>query len=148
MTTTEDLPNEVLQCIMECIPNRKFAYETQRSLRNACFVSKRWRSIAQPILFNHWNQFLMGGTNVKFIPCFIRSLVERPDLAAFVRKIAVGCLVWNSEDEPQLFFSPDMFELFVGAAERLRPGDEAWVSSFSNISPRYSTCPDHALKTV
>ncbi|KAI1114099.1 hypothetical protein F5Y14DRAFT_415424 [Nemania sp. NC0429] len=131
-----DIPPELLTIIL------KYAQESRSCLYKACLVNSRWRAIAQPLLFGQlgltvvspphdgWSQ--LGGPGLGQCMGYIRSLLDRPDLAASVTSI---CLCSCYEDSRDLGGhnppNPDLLERMLEAAERHRPGNEDWKMAIS-----------------
>ncbi|KAI0099265.1 hypothetical protein GGR51DRAFT_399209 [Nemania sp. FL0031] len=122
-----DIPPELLTSIL------KHAHQSPSGLYAACLVNSYWRAIGQPLLFNvrsdpgwYYQRKRMLG--------YIRSLLDRPDLAASVTTIYLDSCCEDSgqfgEDDP---LDPDLLERMLEAAECHRPGDEDWKAAISEI---------------
>ncbi|KAI1325397.1 hypothetical protein F5Y16DRAFT_377923 [Xylariaceae sp. FL0255] len=126
-TSINNLPTELLIIILdELQPIRSDLY-------NACLVDSRWCAIAQPLLFNVWcaHERYWCDQN-KYALRYIRSLLDRPDLAASVNTICMdSCEGHNPEMEPQDPPPLDLLRRMLEAAERHRPGDEDWKTAIS-----------------
>ncbi|KAI0548048.1 hypothetical protein F4679DRAFT_338655 [Xylaria curta] len=116
------IPPELLTIIL------KHAQQSRSCLYEACLVNSHWRAIAQPLLFDGGP----GWDHCKHVLDYIRSLLDRPDLAASVTTI---CLDTCCEDSRDLGGNDpiewDLVERMLEAAECHRPGNEDWKTAIS-----------------
>jgi hypothetical protein len=130
--TMEDLPDEILNIIFNQTIAQGAFDQNIRFFRNACLVNKRWRFYAQSTLFNYWAG---NGSNnhAQHILCFVRTLLDRPDLAKAVKTIGIGSFVsCITEQEPRCLLDSQLLQTMLETADRLRPGDEAWRAAISH----------------
>ncbi|KAL2024326.1 hypothetical protein VTK56DRAFT_8808 [Thermocarpiscus australiensis] len=83
------LPDDIIRevCILCCSHCTWVRIEHDQALSSFCRVSRRFRYIAQPILYHHF--FLDFKGDFRLLVLFLRTLVERPDLASQVRKLSI-----------------------------------------------------------
>ncbi|KAI0440932.1 hypothetical protein F4803DRAFT_525214 [Xylaria telfairii] len=122
-----DIPPELLAIIL------KHAQQSRSCLYAACLVNSYWRAIAQPLLFDGWSEFSSPMCDQpKHMLGYIRSLLDRPDLAASVTTICSDNCFEDSYDlgghDPP---DPDLLERVLEAAECHQPGNEDWKTAIS-----------------
>ncbi|KAI1428893.1 hypothetical protein F5Y12DRAFT_639713 [Xylaria sp. FL1777] len=124
------IPPELLTIIL------KHVRQSHSCLYAACLVNSHWRTIAQPLLFDGWSESRgTGWDQYKHMLGYIRSLLDRPDLAASVTTINLDscCEGWRDleADDPPDPPDPDLLERMLEAAECHRPGNEDWKTAIS-----------------
>ncbi|KAJ5547389.1 hypothetical protein N7494_004974 [Penicillium frequentans] len=100
-----------------------------QSLYNMCLVSKRFRDIAQPLLFL---DFLDDGVlgNIGVTVQFAKILSRRPELGQFVQDITFEVPLLLAEyNDIELELSGEEIELFTKEIKDLKLGDmeDAWI---------------------
>lgn len=98
------------------------------TLRNACLVSRKFREVAQPLLFREFfDDGLAGGPSPTIL--FTKTLYRRPDLGKHVHQVSIMPHPFNPGG-PTLVSAEDS-ELFKGIIKDLQLGnqDETWISA-------------------
>ncbi|KAI1741532.1 hypothetical protein F4680DRAFT_67298 [Xylaria scruposa] len=120
--STNNIPPELLTIIL------KYAQQSRSCLYEACLVNSNWRAIAQPLLFDRGP----GWDRCEHVLAYIRSLLDRPDLAASVTTICLDrCCEDSRELEADDPLDPDLLERMLEAAECHQPGNEDWKTAIS-----------------
>ncbi|KAJ5414326.1 hypothetical protein N7509_000953 [Penicillium cosmopolitanum] len=110
--------------------------ESLDSLYNICLVSKKFRDIAQPLLFSN---FVDDGAlgNISETVRFANCLYRYPQLGQFVQEITMGNpLIFDSEsaEEDDLELSEEEIQLYTAPIKALGLGieEEKWISALKN----------------
>lgn len=98
------------------------------TLRNVCLVSRKFREVAQPLLFRELTDDGMAGDLSPTIP-FTRTIYRRPDLGKHVQQITVLPLPFHLGGSGSL--AVEDFEFFKGIIKdlKLAEGEETWISA-------------------
>lgn len=112
MPELPDLPTEILREIFNSLD--------LVDLRKSCRLSRRLHQIAEPFLFRVAD---LDGMNVDGmeIPCFLRAVLSRPQLAGYVRVLRLSCYAareWSPESEVVSRQNASDISLFAAAGER------------------------------
>lgn len=108
-----DLPTEILREIFTSLDIVE--------LRKSCRISRRLHQIAEPFLFRVAD---LDGMNVDGmeIPCFLRAVLLRPQLARYVRVLRLSCYAarqWSPESDDLNHQNASDINLFAAAGEEL-----------------------------
>lgn len=98
-----------------------------KNLRDICLVSRRFRELAQPLLFRHLDIDGFDGDLEKIVS-FARAIYRRPELGKNVEDIALRAPVSFGPFKTKAISTEDS-ELFKGELQALGLGDEekAWI---------------------
>ncbi|PLB51199.1 hypothetical protein P170DRAFT_425457 [Aspergillus steynii IBT 23096] len=107
-----------------------------RDLYNLCLVSHKFRDLAQPLLFQDFDEDYLTGDNRSII-CFTRAVTLRPDLAACVKTVdtsSTGIELPMDMPHPPERLRPEDIRLFTRAVQDLDVGDDVmkWLMAVEN----------------
>ncbi|KGO75324.1 hypothetical protein PITC_001780 [Penicillium italicum] len=98
------------------------------TLRNVCLVSRKFREVAQPLLFRELFDDGLAGDLSPTIP-FTRTVYRRPDLGNHLHQITILPLPFHPSGSDSL--SPEDSEFFKGIIKDLHLAnvEETWISA-------------------
>ncbi|KAJ5210740.1 hypothetical protein N7472_000879 [Penicillium cf. griseofulvum] len=107
----------------------EFELEGTETLRNACLVSRKFRELAQPLLFRDLFDDGLAGDDPNPTISFTKTIYQRPDLQRHVHQISILPLPFNARGGKPL--SVEDSEFFKGIIKGLKLADheEAWISA-------------------
>ncbi|EON66308.1 hypothetical protein W97_05701 [Coniosporium apollinis CBS 100218] len=140
--TMNDMPNELLRetfmWINFYVNETMWTPEYDRHRRNServktlcslCLTSKRFREVAEPLLYHTFVTADMDTT----LPAFLRRVIEQPRFALELRYLDIGILQGeelSGDSQPPL--SKDDFAVLKAAAEKIDyPRKGAWIEALS-----------------
>ncbi|KAJ5372566.1 hypothetical protein N7517_004572 [Penicillium concentricum] len=99
------------------------------TLRNACLVSRKFREVAQPLLFREVYDDGLAGDDPNPTISFTKTIYQRPDLERHVHQISIMPLPFNERGRKPL--SAEDSKFFKGIIKGLQLADqeEAWISA-------------------
>ena len=117
LSPAERLPVEILDQVL--------SDQDSATIFKACRVSRRWCAVSQPKLMNCW-----PNRGILILP-FVRTLLDRPDLAQAVRETSIDDYGWGSPDSPRQIPGPKLLSKMLEKADQFRPGEKDWQTKIS-----------------
>lgn len=138
MASLNDVPNEILIQIVTYLEGRK---KHQKTLRDLCLVSRRVRTITEPALYSYFNDGIENKRSPSLhynsrCRSFLRSILNRPELAKHVKRAILGPWYTLRIDSPNWFgTSADDMALFHSAASKFSlEMEQEWLSQQGKAS--------------
>ncbi|KAJ5816433.1 hypothetical protein N7447_008666 [Penicillium robsamsonii] len=99
------------------------------TLRNVCLVSRKFRELAQPVLFRDLYDDGLAGDDPNPTISFTRTIYQRPDLERHVHQISIMPLPFNPGGRRPLSAEDSEFFKNILKGLQLADQEEAWISA-------------------
>ncbi|KAJ5154533.1 uncharacterized protein N7500_009972 [Penicillium coprophilum] len=125
--STNDRDDKANELDDEYDDDKPDGYDT---LRNACLVSRKFREVAQPLLFRDLFDDGLAGDDPNPTISFTKTIYQRPDLEKHVHQISILPLPFNPGGRELLpTEDPEFFKSIIRELKLADQEEAAWISA-------------------